>query len=108
MWFMAWYIKKKLLVDDLMGVLCGWKSQVALMAFAYDVFDPWINFARPSFLSTSGIQYLGMDPSPQFGMPKSQKSQLEAIITKVNLGNSRCCNVLAWRWSHLEMALYFD
>jgi len=68
---------------------------VALMAFAYDVFDPWINFARPSFFSANGIWYARMDPSPQFGMPKSQKCRLEAIVTKVGLGNSRCLNALA-------------
>jgi hypothetical protein len=65
------------------------------MAFAYDVFDPWINFARPSFFSANGIWYARMDPSPQFGMPKSQKCRLKAIVTKVGLGNSRCLNALA-------------
>jgi len=65
------------------------------MAFAYDVFDPWINFARQSSLSTSGIRYLGMDPSPQFGLLKSQKNQLKAIVTKVGLGDSTHCNALA-------------
>ncbi len=91
-----------------MGLLRGWQSQAALMAFAYDVFDPWFDFSRPSSLSTSGIQYPRLDASPQFGMPKSQKSLLEAIVTKVGLGNSRCCNVFAWRWSHSEMVSCFD
>jgi len=54
-----------------MGVLCGQKSKVALRAFLYDAFDPWINFARPSSLSTSGIGYPRMDPLPYFKMPRS-------------------------------------
>jgi hypothetical protein len=35
---------------------------MALRAFLYDAFDPWINFVRPSSLSTSGIGYPRMDP----------------------------------------------
>jgi hypothetical protein len=31
------------------------ESQVALRAFAYDAFDPWISFARSFFVSTIGI-----------------------------------------------------
>jgi hypothetical protein len=60
-----------LLVDDLMGVLCGWKFEVALRAFTYDAFDPWINSARLSSFSTNGIGYLGMDPLPHFKIPRS-------------------------------------
>jgi hypothetical protein len=99
--------KIDLLVDDLMGVLCGWKFVVALRAFTYDAFDPWINFARPSSLSTSGIRYPRMNPLPHFEMPMSQKSRLGTNFIEVGLGNSRCHNVLAWRRSHLEMAPSF-
>jgi hypothetical protein len=63
--------KVDLLVDNLMGVLRGWKYEVALRAFLYDAFDPWINYVRPSSLSTSGIGYPRMDPVPHFEMPRS-------------------------------------
>jgi hypothetical protein len=92
---------------DLLGVLRGWKFEVALKAFTYDAFDPWTNFARSSSLSTNGIQYPGMDSLPHFEMPRSHKSWLGASFTEVGLGNSRCHNALAWRWSHLKMALHF-
>jgi len=44
---------------------------MALRAFLYDAFDPWINSTGPSSLSTSGIGYPRMDPLPHFEMPSN-------------------------------------